>query len=269
MLELRIDQIHLINWFYHMTQPQLSSAFLQYLANHHTAIEAGQDTVDPATNGDTPGVANGQSGDRLPSLNEVSKELGVSVALLREQLEVAKAIGLVEVRPRTGIRRLPYTFLPAVRQSLTYALAIDPAYFVAYSDLRIHIESVYWDEAARRLTREDQEALKRLIARAWEKLKGRPIQIPHVEHRQLHLKIYSRLENPFVQGLLEAYWEAYEEVGLNLYTDLDYLQQVWQYHEEMVNAICEGDLRRGYQALIQHKDLLYHRPDVPSKIGED
>jgi DNA-binding FadR family transcriptional regulator len=37
----------------------------------------------------------------------MSKELGVSVALLREQLEVAKAIGLVEVRPRTGIRRLP------------------------------------------------------------------------------------------------------------------------------------------------------------------
>ena len=47
--------------------------------------------------------------DRLPSLNALSAELGVSVARLREQLEVAKALGLVEVRPRTGIRRLPYS----------------------------------------------------------------------------------------------------------------------------------------------------------------
>jgi DNA-binding GntR family transcriptional regulator len=78
------------------------------------------------------------------------------------------------------------------------------------------------------------------------------------------LKIYSRLENPFVQGLLEAYWEAYEEVGLNLYTDLNYLQQVWEYHEEMVAAICDGDFTRGYAALIQHKDLLFHRPDTPA-----
>jgi len=50
--------------------------------------------------------------DRLPPLNTISQELGVSVALLREQLEVAKALGFVEVRPRTGIRRLPLAFLP-------------------------------------------------------------------------------------------------------------------------------------------------------------
>jgi DNA-binding GntR family transcriptional regulator len=96
-----------------------------------------------------------------------------------------------------------------------------------------------------------------------EKLNGQTIQIPHQEHRQLHLGIYRRLDNPFVLGLLEAYWEAYEAVGLNLYTDIGYLQQVWAYHEEMVQSICDGDFARGYQALIEHKDLLYHRPDRP------
>ncbi len=101
------------------------------------------------------------------------------------------------------------------------------------------------------------------MARAWEKLNGQPIQIPHPEHRQLHLGIYRRLDNPFVLGLLEAYWEAYEAVGLNLYTDIDYLQEVWRYHEQMVQAICDGDFARGYAALLQHKDLLFHRPDTP------
>jgi DNA-binding FadR family transcriptional regulator len=237
-----------------MAQPQTSSVFLQYLARYAPASEA---TNGAAANGAVAGLA------QLPSLSEVSKELGVSVALLREQLEVERAIGLVEVRPRTGIRRLPYSFLPAVRQSLSYVLAVDPAYFMAYSDLRIHLEATYWQEAASRLTLADQQELINLVKRAWNKLNGRPIEIPHPEHRQLHLGIYRRLENPFVLGLLEAYWEAYEAVGLNLYTDIDYLHEVWQYHEQMVQAICDGDLDRGYAALLQHKDLLFHRPDTP------
>lgn len=237
-----------------MPQYQLSSAFLQYLAHYHPP---GDEAHGPVANGAAPGSV------QLPSLSAMSKELGVSVALLREQLEVARAIGLVEVRPRTGIRRLPYAFLPAVRQSLSYALAVDPAYFLAYSDLRIHLEAAYWQDAVRRLTAEDHQELKKLVARAWEKLNGQPIEIPHPEHRQLHLTIYRRMDNPFVQGLLEAYWEAYESVGLNLYTDIDYLQEVWQYHEQMVQAICDGDYDRGYTALLRHKDLLFHRPDTP------
>lgn len=223
-----------------MIKPRLSSEFLDYLAQ----------TVE----GDVP------NSDRLPSLNQLSKELGVSVAGLREQLEVAKAVGLVEVRPRTGIKRLPYSFSPAVRQSLSYAVAVNWDHFMAFADLRNHIEEAYWEEATSKLTPHDQEKLKALMQRAWEKLRSATIQIPHREHRDLHLTIFSRLENPFVQGLLEAYWEIYEAVGLNLYADYEYLEQVWRYHGQMVEAICGGEPEVGYQALVQHRDLLFHRP---------
>jgi DNA-binding GntR family transcriptional regulator len=95
---------------------------------------------------------------------------------------------------------------------------------------------------------------------AWEKLRGTPTRVPHEEHRALHLKIYSRLENPFVTGLLEAYWDAYEAVGLNVFAGgFEYLQEVWQYHQQMVESICDGNFEAGYQALIAHTDLLYHR----------
>ena len=58
-------------------------------------------------------------------------------------------------------------------------------------------------------------------------------------------------------GLLEAYWELYEAVGMNLYTDYNYLEQVWAYHQQMVDSICVGNDELGYQALVQHKDLLF------------
>lgn len=208
------------------------SEFLRYLASHE------------------------QTEQSLPALTALSRELGVSVASLREQLEVARALGLVEVRPRTGIRRQPYNFLPAVRQSLQYALALDKGSFIAFADLRRHIETAYWHEAVALLTPEDHAALKALVARAWDKLRGNPIEIPHAEHRELHLTIYSRLNNPFVIGLLQAYWEAYETVGLNVFTDYDYLTEVWTYHQKMVDSICIGKFEAGYKALTEHSDLI-------------
>jgi DNA-binding FadR family transcriptional regulator len=208
------------------------------------------------------------SGTQLPSLADISERLGISVGKLREQLEVARGLGVVEVRPRTGIRTLEYDFLPAVRQSLLLALAIDPGCFEAFSDLRQHIETSFWHEAVRRLTPDDVALLRGLIRQAAAKLNGHPIQIPHAEHRRLHLTIFSRLDNPFVKGLLEAYWEAYEAVELNLYADYAYLQQVWNYHERIVEAIATGAFDAGHAALVEHTRLLRYRETQPARLKQ-
>ena len=205
-------------------------------------------------------AAHADADDGLSSLKDLSVELGVSLATLREQLEVARALGLVEVRPRLGTRRREYTFTPAVRQSLQYALALNDSHFRKYSELRNHVEAAFWYEAVEKLTDTDKAELQALVARAWEKLRGLQIQVPHEEHRALHLTIYRRLENPFVTGILEAYWDAYETVGLNVFAGgYEYLQEVWRYHEKMVASICSGDYKAGYEALTAHTDLLYHR----------
>jgi len=207
-------------------------------------------------------AAHEEAEDGLPTLNELSQELEVSVASLREQLEVARALGLVEVKPGRGrTRRRVFSFTPAIRQSLQYALALDDGHFRKYSELRNHVEAAYWFEAVEKLSPEDKDELQNLIARAQDKLNRTPIQVPHEEHRNLHLLIYSRLENPFVTGILEAYWEAYEAVGLNMFAGgYDYLQEVWEFHQIMVESICNGTHKAGYDALVAHTDLLYHRP---------
>jgi DNA-binding FadR family transcriptional regulator len=221
----------------HLIPAQLSP-FMRYLAEH------------------------AEDGRRLPSLVDISKELNISTASLREQLEVARALGVVEVKPRTGIRCKEYSFEPAVIQSLFFALSVSPEYFEAFSILRTHIEASFWFEAVKALTSTEHSVLRDLISRAEEKLSSAAIQIPHSEHRALHLTIYSRLENPFVTGILEAYWDMYEAIGLALFTDFAYLQTVWQYHHKMVEGICSGDLNAGYQALVDHVDLIHLRPRI-------
>lgn len=209
-------------------------------------------------------AAHPEAENGLPPLTGLSLELGISVATLREQLEVARALGLVDVRPRTGIRRLAFSFLPTIRQSLGYAMNLESSHFMAFSDLRRHLESAYWYEAVRQLTEEDQQHLLDLMRRATEKLNGTPIQIPHEEHKQLHLTIFRHVDNLFVRGILEAYWEAYEAIGLNVYNDINYLQEVWQYHRQMVEAIINKKYDEGYTALVKHTDLIYHLYNRPA-----
>lgn len=200
-----------------------------------------------------------QPGDRLPSLNDLSAEIGISVGKLREQLEVARMLGLVEASPRRGITRMEYAFLPAVRLSLLAALALDRRYFDAFSGLRVHLETAYWEEAVAALTAEDKQHLRELVILAQGKLNQRRIQIPYAEHRELHMTIFRRLNNPFVVGLLDAYWDAYEAVELNTYADYVYLQQVWQYHDQIVDAIWAGQVDLGRRLLVEHMQLLTSR----------
>jgi DNA-binding GntR family transcriptional regulator len=98
--------------------------------------------------------------------------------------------------------------------------------------------------------------LQAIIDKAWQKLKGRPVHIPNGEHRELHLAFFRRLENPFVQGLLRAYWDAYEVTELTRFADYQYWLDVWNYHERIVGAILEGNVEEGRRLLVEHFELL-------------
>lgn len=196
----------------------------------------------------------------IPSLQALSEEQGISISKLREQLSVARELGFVRVQPKTGIRLLPYSFAPAVSRSLSFALSLDRSYFEDFSDLRRNIEANYWFEAVEKLNPKDFERLQSLGDRAENKLESTPPRLPHLEHRELHMTIFGKLDNVFVVGLLEAYWDAYEEIGYSQYTELAYLKSVWHYHRKIVDAIVEGDFDTGYQLLLEHMDLIKDMP---------
>jgi len=201
-------------------------------------------------------------GTRLPSIGKLSGLLGVSPSKLREQLEVARAIGLVDVRPKTGIRTRPFSYLPALRLAILHVLSQDPSRFEEIRALRAQLEVAFWNEAVALLVPSDIDRLEQLVTQAWERLRGNPVQIPHAEHKSLHLTVFSRLPNTLVRALLEAYWDAYEAVGLSLYADYGYLHEVWTYHEAMVAALRRGDFESGRRLLIEHTGLLRMRSEA-------
>ena len=201
-------------------------------------------------------------GEKLPKLRDISNELGISVGKLREQLEMARHLGLVSARPRVGIQREHFDFSAVIRDAVLFSMATGEGTFAQFSQLRRGMEVSLWADAVERLTEQDKDELKQLIEQAWQKLGGKPIHIPNREHKQLHLKIFSRLENPYALGILETYWEAYEASELTRFSSLAYWVEVWKYHENIVKAICAGEVEQGRQLLIEHFSLLQTEPEV-------
>ena len=206
-----------------------------------------------------------QPGDRLPSIQELTNDshLDMSANKVREQLEVARTMGWVEVRSKRGTRIKTYAFTPAVRLSALYAMACGES-FESFASLRNHVESAYWNEACALLHKEDLAIMQACIDGANEKLDSPTIHIPNPEHRLFHLTVFKHLDNTFVLGILEAYWDLYEEVGINRYMDYSYLRQVWDYHSMILDLIRDNEFDKAQQAFVEHTRLLRHQPNNAS-----
>jgi DNA-binding FadR family transcriptional regulator len=195
----------------------------------------------------------------IPSIPKITANLGISTACLREQMELAKNLGIISAKPRRGIEFLPYKFKPAVEKSVYYAVNLNQSFFFQFSDIRNHLEKSYFIESAELLDEKDLDGLKKLVLQAQNKLNGYPTQIPHQEHRDYHLSIFKPRNNVFLMGILESYWDMYEQVGLDLYNNLDYLITVWDYHQQIVEMIEKRDFISAYHLLTEHMELIDKR----------
>jgi DNA-binding FadR family transcriptional regulator len=60
--------------------------------------------------------------------------------------------------------------------------------------------------------------------------------------------------------LLVAYWDAYEAVEMTRFVRYQHWVNVWNYHEQIVEAIQAGDYELGRQLLHEHFSLLQTAP---------
>lgn len=201
-----------------------------------------------------------ESGElKLPPMGDLARELRVSRGKLREELIVAQAYGVVDMRPGDGTYILPFDFYSAIRTAVLYSIARDQNHFDSLYRLRVQLEIAFWDKAASKLDKEDHDTLLSILEAAESKLTKKRIEIPYSEHRNLHLCFFNKLENEYVLGLLSSFWDSYEAVGLNIYYDYSYHLDMWTRHRAMVEAIIDGRIDESEAILISHFSLLDDR----------
>ena len=204
----------------------------------------------------------------IPSISELSTQLGISTASVREQLEVPKELGFVEVRTRTGIQTHDFCLRHPLTLSMTYGLRVDPELFQEYASLRRQLEVAYWYEACALLEKSHIQELQALEERANWKINQNPVMLPTIEHRKFHLTIYRPLNNRVLNSVLETYWDLYEASGINFFRNHEYLETVWSYHRQILEAIASKAYEKGYEALVTHFDLMktYKKADLRQRF---
>lgn len=195
----------------------------------------------------------------IPSIAELSKVLGISVASVREQLEVARSLGFVDVKPKVGIQSRVFSMNQLLELGVTFGAKVQPDLPEALRDLRKHLEISYWYEAAPLLTSQDVQSLRDIVAGAFNLISGEPMRIPEQEHRDFHLTIFSHLDNPIVKSIMETFWKSNEEMERAQLPEQAYLEQVWSYHQQITEALEARDFERGFQWLVEHMDLVKQR----------
>jgi DNA-binding GntR family transcriptional regulator len=130
------------------------------------------------------------------------------------------------------------------------------------------LEIAYWYEACALLEKSHIQELEKLVESANWKINQNPVVMPIPEHRNFHLAIYRPLNNRVLISILETYWNLYQASNIHYYRNHEYLESVWSYHRQMLDAITSKAYEKGYKALVTHFDLMktYKKADLRQRF---
>lgn len=197
-----------------------------------------------------------RAGDVVPSELELASELKVGRPALREALGALEVIGIVQ--SRQGARRTLGTFdMGAVIRTLTIGIVPDLQSLRSLLEVRRVLEVGFFPQAAAKLTPQDVAELRSLTDTMQEKASRGEVFV--AEDQAFHAAIYHHLHNPILWGLLEAFWELFDNMGAETRTGTN-LPETAAAHARIVDALVIGEM-----ALASHH-LNSHFFDVRSRL---
>jgi DNA-binding FadR family transcriptional regulator len=187
-------------------------------------------------------------GDAIPSEQVLAQELNVGRPALREGLRALETLGIV--RGRQGARRVLHSFdlAPLVRH-LTTSLAPTPESVHELLEVRRVLEVSFFPHVMSLFTREDIARLRFLADKMTEKAARGEVFLK--EDADFHAALFARIHNRVLTGLLEAFWELFEETSSETTTGSD-LPATARSHAQIVDAIESGDAALAAHQLNSH-----------------
>ncbi|GAB4532148.1 MAG: FadR/GntR family transcriptional regulator [Anaerolineae bacterium] len=187
-------------------------------------------------------------GDPLPPETQLVHELGVGRSSVREAIKALQALGFVEVRHGEGLYVREFNFDPVV-EALTYGMRWDPTTLSELVQIRVWLEAAVIGDAVKQMSQERLQQLDAIIETWARKVKARE---PYAEDdRQFHRTLYEALNNATLIKLLDVFWIAFENVGIeDIKKDLDPVETLCE-HQAILEAVRAGNASQARQRLQQ------------------
>ncbi len=197
-----------------------------------------------------------QDGDKLPSENNLSKQLGVSRNSVREAVQSLASLGIIEVRRGSGLYVNGFTLKPII-DNLSYNFLSDLRELEDLLQVREVLESGMVEYALPHLNADRLDLLDSIVGEMVE-LAGRGEPLVETD-RRFHLEMFRPVGNSILLQLQEIFWKtlgnalSYADIA-----DMNPLRTA-QLHGAVVDAARTGDAELVRRALNHHYDDIKER----------
>ncbi|MBK8021028.1 MAG: FadR family transcriptional regulator [Chloroflexi bacterium] len=197
-----------------------------------------------------------QHGDRLPSENALSKQLGVSRNSVREAVQSLSSLGIIEVRRGSGLFVKGFSLQPLI-ENLSYGVLFDLSELEDLLQVREVLENGMVDLALAHLTPECLHALDDLV----EQMRYNAANdIPLVEpDRKFHQELFRSVGNTILLQLQDIFWSTLRKaLGYTQIADSNPARTA-EAHADIVTAARRGDAEQVRRALSRHYEDIKQR----------
>ncbi len=197
-------------------------------------------------------------GAPLPPETRLVRDLGVGRSSVREAVKALQTLGFIEVRHGDGLYVREYNFDPIV-ETFTYGLRWDPTTLSELVQIRVWLEAAVIGDAVKQT---NQERLRQLgaILETWAGKVEAGQPYAEADH-QFHRTLYEALSNTTLIKLLDVFWIAFENVGIEgIKKDLDPVETLHD-HQAILEAVRAGDASLARRHLLGHFSHLQKRID--------
>jgi GntR family transcriptional repressor for pyruvate dehydrogenase complex len=189
------------------------------------------------------------SGDMLPSEEEMSKSIGVGRSTVREALRSLELIGLVETKRGRG------TFVKTADVNAFNDMLLDSVKLLDVDSYHVYeIDRLLEPNAARLLAQrakdEDIEMLESILQKMDESLKNGGSG--DVESLAFHKAIFSALENPFLDIIFDLTKNVHQKDRKAIFNVTDRARKTYEEHYKIFEAIKSRDGAKAYRYMEKH-----------------
>lgn len=196
-------------------------------------------------------------GDPLPGEVQMSRELGVSRAMVREALRALESVGVIHLRRGEGRFVSAFNMTPVV-DSLRYSMLFDNEDVRDLIEIRERIETAFIGDAIANMNEATIAELQRLVAEMESKTQGREPYL--AEDLAFHRAIYDVVENRLLMKLLDAFFEVQRNLvqrNPTLPVGKDFIHT--GNHAAILEAIIERNPEHARQSIAEHFARLHSR----------
>ncbi|MET7907619.1 FadR/GntR family transcriptional regulator [Streptomyces avermitilis] len=193
------------------------------------------------------------SGAVLPTEPELMELLGASRNSVREALKALQAMGIVEIRHGFGTYVGPMSMAPMI-EGLAFRTVAGhyrgEDSLLQLLELREAVETGLISRLAGRLAPHDLVELDGLVDRM-EKEAAEGVGLAETD-RAFHATLYRGLGNVLLSEVLEAFWDAFHRVRIDLVDVRQDPRVTCRQHREILDAVRSGDSIRAEEAIREH-----------------